>query len=68
LSIEPSAVVSDFHCTGNSACAIVPIAARCSGLSVLSKYRTAHSICPFEKSAPRSVAIQNLAPSSRVAP
>ena len=37
LSIEPSAVLSDFHFTGNSWPTSIWIASRCGWLSVLSK-------------------------------
>ena len=37
LSIAPSAVLSDFHLTGNRWPTIAWIASRCGGVSVLSK-------------------------------
>ena len=66
--MSPSATFKEFHFTGKSRLAIVPIASRCSLVVALSKVTTAQSIWPLEKSPPRSPAIQNLAPSSLVAP
>ena len=52
--MSPSAVVSEFHCTGNSFALISPIALRCSGVVALSNVTTAQSILPWVKSPPRS--------------
>src|SRR5574341_601575 len=59
VSTVPSAVVSEFHLTGKRCPTIIAIASRCSLDRDLSNVRTAQSICPLEKSPPRSPASQN---------
>src|SRR5579864_4595 len=68
VSMLPSATWDDFHLTGKTCGRISPRPCRCSAVTDLSKVTTTQSICPEEKSPPRSPLNQSLAPAKSVLP